>query len=95
MSHERRTDHPHDSLTEVGASMLSTFEAAALPNARAIVILSQDDKRGIALSGYTTENTDDTAQAAEDLIEHARAILRTIGMNLEVVHVPRGKGGVA
>jgi hypothetical protein len=96
MSHERREDHPHDPLTEIGADMLATFEERTqnvFPGARAIVIMSHADRRGIALSGYAGEAG--VAQAVEDLIGHTRAILRTQGMNLEVVRVPRGGGGVA
>ena len=92
MSHERREDHPHDPLTEIGAAMLTTFEEQtrgwAFSGARAIVVLSHTAHRGIALSGYDGE--DGPAQAVDDLIGHARAILRTLGMNLEVVRVPRG-----
>ena len=94
MSHERREDHPHDPLTEVGATMLTTFEdqtrGYAFSGARAIVILSHAGHGGIALSGYDGE--DGPARAVDDLITHAKAILRTLGMNLEVVHVPRGRG---
>ena len=95
MSNERRTHQPHDPLTKIGNAMLLTFAAQTkhLPAARAIVMLRDDNRGGLALSGY--EGDEGAAQAAEDLIGHARAILRTIGMNLEVVHVPHGKGGVA
>ena len=70
--------------------MLSTFAAQTKtrPDARAIVVLRDGQRGGIALSGY--EGDDGAAQAAEDLIGHARAILRTIGMDLEVVHVQHG-----
>jgi hypothetical protein len=92
----RREHYPHDPLTAVGAAMLETFEAqtADKPNARAIVIISHGDHdRGIALAGY--DGNDGAAQAVDDLIGHAHAILKTMGLGLEVIRVPRGGGGKA
>jgi hypothetical protein len=97
----RREDHPHDRLTEIGGAMLETFAAQVGDAAqagdgsvvRAIVLLSQDTQRGIALSGYVGD--DGSVQAVEDLIDHARAILRTLGKDLQVIHVPRGGKGSA
>jgi hypothetical protein len=92
----RSEGQPHDPLTAVGAAMLETFEAQTTdkPNARAIVIISHGDHdRGIALAGYDSD--DGPAQAVDDLIGHAHAILKTMGMRLEVIRVPRGSGGRA
>ena len=95
MSRERVENHPHDPLTEIGGAMLETFNAQIGDHSdvRAIVILRQGAQGGIAMSGYIGD--DGATQAVEDLIGHARAILRTLGMDLQVVHVPRGGKGVA
>ena len=85
---ERRETTPHDPLTELGNEMLGAFEKAAeakgLTDARAIALVRRGDDGGIAFSGYESDR-----DVVNDMIGQLRAILRTSGMELHVVQVPK------
>ena len=76
--------------------MLEAFEREAerlgMTDARAIALVargpsaSAEGRGGIAMSGYTSDS-----QAIADLFMQVRAILRTMGKDMQVVDIPASK----
>lgn len=84
----RRTEEPHDRLTELCAVMTDALDRALEPGEapKCIVFLDDGDRGGLQLHGY-----DDDTDAIVDLLVHLRAIFRANGKELLIA--PLGGDG--
>ena len=81
MSDVWRSHAPHDRLTRICDAMTTALEAHPeyRDGDRAIVLLDGDGMGGIVLHGY-----DDTTEAIADLLVHIRALMRSVGKEMDV-----------
>lgn len=89
---------PHDDMTRRANVMLDAFKGALVdgePNTRAMALVTRyanaehRDLSGIAATGYGygTDSPEARAQMVADLLSHARAILRLMGKDVQIVEV--------
>jgi hypothetical protein len=83
----RRSETPHDRLTELCAVMTDALDAALEPGEqpKCIVFLQDDERGGLQLHGY-----DDDLEAMADLFMHLRAVFRANGK--DILFAPLGAG---
>jgi hypothetical protein len=86
MSDVKRTEEPHDPLTEVGAKLLEAFEA--MPEAkglRVVLFIENDQRCATVLDGW---NTDLDAMAA--VFAHMAAVFEANGKKLIIAPLRQG-----
>jgi hypothetical protein len=83
----RRSDRPHDRLTQLCAEMTDLLDAkgAAVADVKAVIMLDDGERGGIVLHGY-----DDDTDAMVDLFVHLKAIFEANGKQLLIA--PLGVG---
>ena len=79
-----RTTSPKDRLTRICAAMLATFNQSdeIKEGDRAIVFLNDDEKGGIAMTGYANDK-----EAIADLVVHLRAMFHAQGVELHLLPI--------
>jgi hypothetical protein len=83
----RRSEQPHDRLTELCAVMTTALEGDPLygEGVKCIVFLQDGKRGGLQMHGY-----DDDAEAIADLFMHLKAIFEANGKTL--LFAPLGQG---
>lgn len=83
------SDQPFDRLTELAAEMTKVLDAPEHADVRAIVFLNDAHSGGIQLFGY-----DDQVEAMAELFIHMKAIMNSMGKDLEFIPVPESPEGL-
>src|SRR5271155_2717041 len=87
---------PHDDMTRRANVMLDAFKGALVDgeqNTRAMALVTRyaaedhHDLSGIAATGYGTDSPEARAQMVADLLSHARAILKLLGKDVQIVEL--------
>lgn len=90
MSHEKRTQQPHDRLTRMCDAAIKAFEVHPehREGDKCIVFLDDGKRGGLVLHGYEKDT-----EAMVDLLMHLRAIFHANGKDLHLVPLERiGEG---
>lgn len=87
MSHETRTDEPHDRLTRICDAMSDTFRnhPEHLPDDKGVIFLDDDKLGGLVIMDYGHDS-----EAVAAVLYHVRAILRANGKDLKIIALGRG-----
>ena len=86
-------DEPHDPLTHLAdvAALAAVLDPGFTENHRIVVLITSDDGGGLTFQGYADEEEEAACDAAFDILQHLRVLLRAHGRDLAVYPMP-GRG---